>query len=151
MTVRRLALAAVTVVVALGIGVAVALGDIAVISVKPAQARPGDFVTVVAGAYKAMPPMPLYLVLRSRVRPPHPCGSNALCDTVIPRPPTTAPYRRVGTLDFGRHPCHVQVRFRLPRLVSGVYEFLIYCAPCHRGPGGTLISNPSAVLRVFRG
>lgn len=131
------------------LGVGLARADIGVISVKPAQARPGALVTVVAGAYKPFPSMPLYLVPRARVRPPHPCGPNALCDTVLPRPPTAAPYLRVGTLDFHTHPRQVEAVFRLPRLPPGLYELLIYCAPCHRGPGGTLISNPSALIRVL--
>ena len=66
--------------------------DIGVISVTPARAHPGQLVTVVAGAYKQFPRMPLYLVTRARVRPPHPCSAGALCDPVLPRPPRRAPY-----------------------------------------------------------
>jgi hypothetical protein len=134
--------------VTLALAAASARADIGVISVRPVHARPGEVVTVVAGAYKAVPRMPLYLVPRARVRPPHPCGPNALCDTVLARPPRHAPYLLAGLLDFRRHPRRVVVRFRLPRLSPGVYEFLIYCDLCHRGPGGTLISNPSAIIHV---
>jgi hypothetical protein len=88
--------------------------------------------------------------LRKTGYSPHPCGAGALCDTVLPRPPRRAPYLLVGVLDFRRHPHRVRVSFRLPRLAAGVYEFLIYCDLCHRGPGGTLISNPSARVRVER-
>jgi hypothetical protein len=85
-----------TVLLVLALDDALAGADIGVISVTPARAHPGQLVTVVAGAYKQFPRMPLYLVTRARVRPPHPCGAGALCDTVLPRPPRRAPVSACG-------------------------------------------------------
>jgi hypothetical protein len=36
---------------------------------------------------------------------------------------------------------NARLRFRVPRLRPGLYQFLVYCDPCHPGPGGNLISN----------
>jgi len=147
---RVAGIATVTVLLVLALGDALARADIGVISVTPARAYPGQLVTVIAGAYKKFPRMPLYLVARTRVRPPHPCGPGRVLRHGLAGPAAGAPYLLAGLLDFRRHPHRVRVRFRLPRLAAGVYELLIYCDLCHRGPGGTLISNPSALLRVER-
>jgi hypothetical protein len=29
--------------------------------------------------------------------------------------------------------------FRVPRVAHGRYQLVVYCDPCHRGPGGTLV------------
>jgi hypothetical protein len=88
--------------------------------------------------------MPLFLVPAARAPRPHPCGTNALCAPHVPGPPRHAPYTPVHVLD--RAAAGV-VRFRVPRVRRGRYRGVLYCEPCYRGPGGSLVASES-VLRV---
>jgi hypothetical protein len=136
---NRLVLASIAATATAAVAASVAAADIVIIAVRPPAARAGQVVRVEAGAYKAFAhPMPLYLVPVARV----PKRSR------FPAPPRGYPFTRVGSLDFSRHPRHVTMRFRVPRLPRGRYELVIYCDPCRRGPGGTLIKDVTAVLRV---
>jgi hypothetical protein len=136
---RRLAFASIAGAVTGAVVAAVAAADVVITAVRPATARVGQVVQVEAGAYKAFArPMPLYLVPVGRV----PKRST------FPAPPRGYPFTRVGSLDFSRHPRHVTTRFRVPRLARARYELVIYCDTCHRGRGGTLIKDVTAILRV---
>ena len=118
---------------------AVAAADVVITAVRPAVVRARQVVQVEAGAYRAFPrPMPLYLVPVARVPK----------RGAYPKPPRGDPFTRVGSLDFRRHPRHVTMRFRVPRLPRGRYELVIYCDPCRRGRGGTLIKDAIAIVRV---
>lgn len=132
-----------------------ARADTAILSVNPNVARPGQLVEVRAGSYRTSPPMPLYLVARARVPRHRPCGPKGkdgkpvgFCPPILRRPPRHRPFVRVGALDFRQHPRRVLLRFRVPRVSSGMYVFVIYCDPCHRGARGTLITDTSVPLRV---
>jgi hypothetical protein len=136
---RRVALASVALAAAAAVVASVAAADVVITAVRPAVVRVGQVVQVEAGAYKAFPrPMPLYLVPVARVPK----------RSAYPAPPRGDPFSRVGSLDFSRHPRHVTTEFRVPRLLRGRYELVIYCDPCRRGPGGTLIKDTTAVLRL---
>jgi hypothetical protein len=136
---KRLACVSIAAAVTAVVVAAVAAADVVITAVRPATARVGQVVQVEAGAYKAFArPMPLYLVAVARV----PRRST------FPAPPRGYPFTRVGSLDFSRHPRHVSTRFRVPRLARGRYELVIYCDTCHRGRGGTLIKDVTAILRV---
>jgi hypothetical protein len=136
---KRLAPALILAAVAAAVVTAVAAADVVITAIRPATARVGQVVRVEAGAYKAFArPMPLYLVPVARV----PKRST------FPAPPRGYPFTRVGSLDFSRHPRHVTTSFRVPRLVRRRYELVIYCDPCHRGSGGMLIKDVTAILRV---
>jgi hypothetical protein len=131
--------------------------DVALLSVRPTTAKVGQRVEVRAGAYKQFAPMPLYLVARAEVPKPHPCGPktkegkpSGFCELVLANPPHGARFHFVGRLDFRRHPRNVQLDFRVPPVAAGMYEFVIYCDPCQRGSGGTLITGlaPALCLRA---
>jgi hypothetical protein len=99
--------------------------------------------------------MPLYLVAQAKAPRPFACGPRTkagkptgFCDPVLRAPPRGAPFHRAGLLDFRRHPRDIRLIFRVPHLRPGVYEFVIYCDPCHRGEGGSLITSGSPTLRV---
>jgi hypothetical protein len=144
--------------VLLGVGLpASARADIALLSVQPATAQIGQRVEVRAGAYEPFAAMPLYLVAKARAPKPFARGPRTkagkptgFCEPVLRAPPRGAPFHRVGLLDFRRHPRAVRLSFRVPHLTPGVYEFVIYCDPCHRGEGGSLITSGSPTLRVRR-
>jgi hypothetical protein len=132
-----------------------AAADIALLSVRPTTASVGQVVEVRSGAYKRFAPMPLYLIAEAIAPKPHPCGPRnkqgkpaGLCEPVLPGPPHTTSFHFVGRLDFRHNPRHVRLHFRVPPLPAGIYELVIYCDPCHRGPGGALITDTSPSLRV---
>jgi hypothetical protein len=68
------------------------------------------------------------------------------------RPPRNAPFRRLGrTVCTGRlhnvgdfpdgdwASWSGYLRFRVPRLRPGRYHFVVYCAPCRRGPAASIV------------
>ncbi len=145
------------VVVVSGLLAVDARADIALLSVRPTAARVGQVVEVRSGAYKRLPAMLLYLVPKAQVPKPYACGPKTkdgkptgFCEPVLKAPPHERPFRFVGRLDFSRHPRNVRLLFHVPRVPPGVYQFVIYCDPCHRGEGGTLITSTSPSLRVTR-
>jgi hypothetical protein len=120
---------------------AVARGDIGVVAVSRTTAHPRDVVYVrVVGYDRPWPRMPLYLVPATRVPQRRACGPNAICEPRAKRPPTRPPYTRIGQVHF-RHSGSGVVRFHVPSLIPGRYRFVVYCAPCYRGPGGSLVVN----------
>jgi hypothetical protein len=124
--------------------VAAAGADIGVIAVSKASARVGDVVSVrVAGYDRAWPRMPLYLVPTQQAPQPVRCRRNAMCQPKSRRAPEGPPYRFLGRITFRRSGTGV-VRFRVPRVAAGTYRFVIYCAPCYRGPGGSLITDDAS-------
>jgi hypothetical protein len=115
--------------------------DIGVIALSRTSVRPGDTVSVrLAGYDRAWPRMPLYLIAAARAPQPVRCGPNAICQPKAKKPPSAPPYRLVGRIHFRRSGTGV-VRFRVPKIAAGAYRFVIYCAPCSRGPGGSLITD----------
>jgi hypothetical protein len=94
--------------------------------------------------------MPAYLVPTSRAPRPHPCHPNgssapALCAAYARRPPTDAPYALLGRIRYAP-PFNGRLRFRVPRLTPRSYAFVVYCAPCYKGPGGSLIRTGPTFL-----
>jgi hypothetical protein len=68
-----------------------------------------------------------------------------------PRPPDGPPYHFLGRF-WCTHTDAPQpwgdggywtgtVTFRVPRLVPGRYQLVLYCPPCHKGPGGNLVAS----------
>jgi hypothetical protein len=138
-----------------GVLVLNARADIALVAVHPTVAQVGQVVEVRAGAYKSFAPMPLYLVPHAQAPRPYPCGPKrndtrrvVFCTPVARRAPRKHPFLFVGRLDF-RHPRDVRLAVRVPRVALGVYDFVIYCDPCNRGEGGTLVTSSSPSLRVM--
>lgn len=66
-----------------------------------------------------------------------------------PRPPDGPPYHFLGRFRCTHtHPPQPwgdggywtgTVTFRVPRVRPGRYQLVLYCAPCHKGPGGELV------------
>ncbi len=123
-----------------------ARADIGVLSVSRTRAHPGTLVRVrVAGYNRPRPRLPLYLVAARSAPKHYACGRNAICEPRARRPPSSAPYTRIGRVHFGRSGVGT-VQFRVPSLPPGRYRFVLYCAPCYRGPGGSLIVDDLLLL-----
>ena len=107
--------------------------------VRTATAVPGERLTV----YGPCGRMPVYLVR----------GSSPRGTTFLARPPGS-PYRFLGRMRCTGRVHFVGdfpdgdwsswtgfLRFRVPDVRPGRYRLLIFCAPCRRGPGGSLIDS----------
>jgi hypothetical protein len=121
------------------VAVTPANADIGVLSVTRTSARPGDVVVVRFGGYtREWPRMPAYLVPSARAP-----GAAAF----VRAAPTRWPYAFIGRVHFAP-PTLGRLRFRVPRVPSGTYHFVVFCAPCVRGPGGSLVDS-SPTFRVL--
>jgi hypothetical protein len=118
--------------------------DIGLISVDRTSGRPGDRVAARFGGYASeWPHMPVYLVPVAQAPRIRPCvvhGRKAVCAPVVPRPPRGAPYTLIGRIHYAP-PARGRLRFRVPNLPAGSYALVVYCAPCYKGPGGSLIDT----------
>jgi hypothetical protein len=81
---------------------------------------------------------------------PHRCGPRAFCSPQVAGPPRRSPFRYLGeaaalndvTQETGRVPVPRYVLdFTIPDLRPGTYTYLIYCAVCGEGKGGSLIGG----------
>jgi hypothetical protein len=109
------------------------------------RAHVGDVIRLKAGAgIRMYALLPLYLVPVKDVPLPSPCelrnGGNAICEPRVAAPPRGATFHRIGTLNV-RHAYDVTITFRVPRLAPGKYLYVLYCGPCYKGPGGSLIAQ----------
>jgi hypothetical protein len=121
----------------------VASADVTV-SLDRASARPGQ---VVRATSSSCCYLSLYLVPATRVPQPHSCrmrnGVMATCE-----PWSVGPPHRRGWVWLGRFfPKRSSFVFHVPPVRPGLYRPVIYCAPCYRGPRGSLIAGSQA-LRV---
>ena len=146
MIVRRQVLIAAATAVMAGVVLQAARADIGVVSVAPATARPGTSVVVTVGGIYAPLSAPVYVVPLSQMPRYASCGSDRVCAPQAASAPNSWPYSRVGIATFSNKGV---VRFRVPRLAAGRYGLVVYCAPCRRGPGGSLLPG-SVALRVVR-
>jgi hypothetical protein len=128
-----------------------ARADIGVVGVDPGSGTRGETVTVSISCGGCQPGgfrLPVSLV-RFEDRPlAHPCGPNALCEERATGPPKDPPFAFLGrTSRTGR------LQIAIPDLRPGVYAFVVYCATCYRGPGGSMIAGdePYQRLRIRRG
>jgi hypothetical protein len=128
-----------------------ARADVGLISIDRTSGRPGDRVVARFGGYdRQWPRMPVYLVPARRSPQPAPClgiDPRAVCETRVPRAPKGAPYTFIGRIHYGP-PTRGRFRFRVPRLSPGLYALLVYCAPCYKGLGGSVIDT-SARFRIL--
>ena len=138
-----------TLVAALSVGAVltqVGLADIGVYDVSPATASPGDRVIAKVGGFFRPIQAPLYIVPLSRMPRHVGCGRNRVCAPTVPAAPRGWPYTRVGTVTLANKGV---IRFKIPRVQAGQYGFVVYCARCSAGPGGSLVPS-SRGLRVLR-
>jgi hypothetical protein len=97
--------------------------------------RPGEWVVAQAAPFT----LPLYLVPASLV--PH--ATTCHNGTAICAPTSLGAPRRSGWTWLGRFfPTRPRFRFRVPAVAPGRYRPVIYCAPCVRGPRGSLLAGP---------
>ena len=108
------------------------------------RARVGDVIHLKAGAgIRMYALLPLYLVSTEDALLPTPCkfkGADGICEPRVGAPPRGGKYHRVGTLNV-RHANDVTITFRVPRLAPGTYLYVLYCGPCYKGRGGSLIAQ----------
>jgi hypothetical protein len=132
---------------------ATARADIGLVSVSRTSAHPSELITARFGGYgNEWPRMPVYLVPVTRLPVRYPCtmrnGARAVCEPRVLSPPTHAPYTWLGRIHYAP-PTSGRFTFRVPHLAPGAYHFVVYCAPCYRGPGGSLVDTDRA-FRVLR-
>jgi hypothetical protein len=96
--------------------------------------RPGELVQATSSALT----LSLYLAPAATVPRPRSCqDGRAIC-----APTSLGPPRRAGWTWLGRFfPTRPSFRFRVPRAEPGLYRAVVYCAPCTRGPRGSLIAG----------
>jgi hypothetical protein len=124
--------------------------DIGLVKVSRTSAPTGAVVFVTyAGYTHPWPHYPLYLVPASRAPGLVACAPDAICDPRVRWPPQHAPYILLGRIRY-RQKGTGTLRFRVPNVARGAYRFVLYCAPCYRGPGGTLIVDRDVVFRIER-
>ena len=125
--------------------------DIGVIGVKPNVAAPGQLVDVAAGCGGLGCPVRLPVSLlpsgdaRGTLGPV--CeGKHGPCRSpTAPRIPRERPYVFLGwAARTGPPPAYGQryvLRFRVPSVKPGAYEFVIFCDACSPGPRGMLVAT----------
>jgi hypothetical protein len=108
------------------------------------RAHVGDVIHLKAGAGIHMYALlPLYLVSTKDALLPTPCkfkGTDGICEPRVGAPPRGGKYHRIGTLNV-RHANDVTIIFRVPKLAPGKYLYVLYCGPCYKGRGGSLIAQ----------
>ncbi|HEX6700300.1 MAG TPA: hypothetical protein VF101_06165 [Gaiellaceae bacterium] len=121
-----------------------ARSDVGLISIDRTSGRPGDRVVARFGGYdRQWPRMPVYLVPARRSPQRAPClgiDPRAVCEARVPRAPKGVPYTFLGRIHYAP-PARGRFRFRVPRIAPGLYALLVYCAPCYKGPGGSVIDT----------
>lgn len=108
------------------------------------HAHVGDVIYLKAGAgIRMYALLPLYLVSTKDALLPTPCtfkGADGICEPRVEAPPRGGKYHRIGTLNV-RHANDVTISFRVPKLAPGIYLYVLYCGPCYKGRGGSLIAQ----------
>ena len=131
----------------------------------PCEGPEGDRSGVCMPGVKPPPPsFPVSLVSLEKVPKPYRCGPRRLCTPAAAAPPRQAPYTLLGWAKpaapadgrwplggFGHgtiEPPRYALDFQIPDLRPGVYSYVIYCATCQRGQGGSLIAFPERRWRL---
>lgn len=123
---------------------ATARADVGVTRVSPPVAIPGDWVVLTLGCGFCYPPC---------VGPAghsHPAGYDhgaCMLDTGR-KPPDAFPISLVPSDPTSGLIPRYLLGFRVPAVGAGHYTFVIFCAACNRGSGGSLVA--SGELRVSR-
>jgi hypothetical protein len=122
--------------VALAVVAPTARADIGLVSISRTSGRPGDRVVARFGGYdRQWPRFPVYLV-----REPWYPKTPACCEPRVRHPPRGGRFTFLGRVHYGA-PQHGRFVFHVPRLRPGTYGLVIYCAPCYKGPDGSLIAT----------
>jgi hypothetical protein len=123
----------------------VAVADVGLI-LRRAAVSAGERMTVWGSCFR----MPVYLVGAEYAKQARIYENNP----VVARPPRGREFRLLGRMVctnqmhyIGDYPngdwssWNGYLTFRVPQVPAGRYQLVVYCEPCHRGPGGTLIVN----------
>lgn len=132
----------------------------------PCEGPEGDRSGVcMPGAETPPPSFPISLVPIEKVPRLHRCGPKKICTPQASGPPRRAPFTLLGwakpvqaqasgwwhlsgvvhdTVELPRY----VLDFHIPDLRAGVYSYVIYCAACLRGEGGSLIAFPERRWRL---
>ncbi len=133
-----------TFLVAAGSFAALALAGPYIGPASKTRAHVGDVIDLKAGAgIRMYALLPLYLVSTKDSLLPTPCrfkGADGICEPRVGAPPRGGKYHRIGTLNV-RHANDVTITFRVPKLAPGKYLYVLYCGPCYKGRGGSLIAQ----------
>jgi len=101
------------------------------------------------------PGFPISLVAAGTALAPRKCRSGGLCAPEAGQPPQAPPFHALGVAQppprgndpaSGRPPRYL-LRFRVPQLDPGAYSFVVYCAVCNRGRGGSLVPSGRLLVR----
>jgi hypothetical protein len=132
----------------------------------PCEGPQGDRSGVCMPGVEPPPPsFPVSLVPVEKVPRPYRCGPRRLCTPEAPAPPRRAPFTLLGWAKpappaddrwplgggFGHgtiEPPRYALEFQIPDLRPGTYSYVIYCATCQRGEGGSLIAFPERRWRL---
>jgi hypothetical protein len=140
--VRRIAVLP-ALLVAAGILVTAAVAGPYIGPASKTRARVGDVIHLKAGAgIRMYALLPLYLVSTKDALLPTPCtfkGADGICEPRVAAPPRSRKFHRIGTLNV-RHTNDVTITYRVPQLAPGKYLYVLYCGPCYKGRGGSLIA-----------
>jgi hypothetical protein len=115
------------------------------IAVRKTQVQPGERMTIWGNGCRDSTRfhlgMRVYLV----------ATRHQWATVVKPRPPVEPPYHFLGRFrcthtdspqPFGDGGYWTaSLTFRVPDVTPGRYQLVIYCPPCHQGPGGKLVIN----------
>jgi hypothetical protein len=78
------------------------------------------------------------------------CRGGAVCEPYSVGAPSRLPWIRLGRMSGRVLPVTLgTIRFRVPRVAPGRYKVFVYCEPCYRGRGGSLITD-DRIFRVVR-
>ncbi len=131
----------------------------------PCERPEGDRSGVCMPGVKPPPPsFPVSLAPVEKVPKPYRCGPRRLCTPQASAPPAHPPYTLLGWArpappaddrwplgGFGHgtiEPPRYALEFQIPELRPGAYSYVIYCATCQRGQGGSLIAFPERRWRL---
>jgi hypothetical protein len=133
-----------TVLIAAGTLAAAAVAGPYIGPASKTRAHVGDVIHLKAGAgIRMYALLPLYLVSTKDALLPIPCtfkGADGICEPRVAAPPRGGKYHRIGTLNV-RHANDVTITFRVPKLAPGKYLYVLYCGPCYKDRGGSLIAQ----------
>ena len=125
--------------------------DIGVIGVKPNVGAPGQLINLAVGCGgpRCPPQLPVSLLPSGEARRtlgPVCEGKHGPCRSpTAPRLPQETPYVFLGWGSRRSAPASpgqsYELRFRVPRIKPGAYEFVVFCDACSPGPSGSLITT----------
>ncbi len=128
-----------------GVLCATARADVGPPRLTSSAGKPGQ--VVIGRGSSGMP----VLMIPARLAPRrYSCRGGAVCEPYSVGAPSRRPWIRLGRMSGRVLPVTFgTIRFRVPRVAPGRYKVFVYCEPCYRGRGGSLITD-DRIFRVVR-